>query len=270
MRGTRWSTGGSPRPRCGSTRRASRPARACLRQAGAGQRPELRQDQPRGRRQDGQRGPRGPRRARSAALRIDATDGSLGATVIGTATVYGLSGDVLPTITSAAAAALNADAAAVKLAGTQTLTGQDLLRHADPPARREDHARRRRGERLHHERAGAGRAALRSEARDDADPPQRRAHRALRDRAGLRDPAADAGGHGAERLLDRGARRGAGQQPRRAGRRFDGRAGRGGQGLHPARRDRPPRHRPHAAGLAGRADADVLGPVTAVLSRRRR
>lgn len=58
------------------------------------------------------------------SLRVDAVSGSLGSTVIGTATVYGLTGDVLPSITAAAAAAVAADATATRLSGTQTLTGK--------------------------------------------------------------------------------------------------------------------------------------------------
>jgi hypothetical protein len=57
-------------------------------------------------------------------IRVDATSGQLGSTVIANATVYGLPGNVLPTLQASGAASVLGDAAAVKLSGTQTLTGQ--------------------------------------------------------------------------------------------------------------------------------------------------
>ncbi len=58
------------------------------------------------------------------SIRVDATSGQLGSTVIADASVYGLPGNVLPTLEPAGSAAVLADAAAVKLTGKQTLTGQ--------------------------------------------------------------------------------------------------------------------------------------------------
>ncbi len=57
-------------------------------------------------------------------LRVDATSDELGATVEGEALVLGLPCEVLPALTSAAAAALDGDALGTRLAGTQTLKGQ--------------------------------------------------------------------------------------------------------------------------------------------------
>jgi hypothetical protein len=57
-------------------------------------------------------------------LRVSATSDGLGATVEGEALVRGLACEVLPSLTSAAAAALGGDALGASLSGTQTLTGQ--------------------------------------------------------------------------------------------------------------------------------------------------
>lgn len=58
------------------------------------------------------------------SIRVDATSGQLGSTVIATADVFGLPGNVLPSLTAAGAASVLSDGSAVKLSGKQTLTGQ--------------------------------------------------------------------------------------------------------------------------------------------------
>lgn len=57
-------------------------------------------------------------------LRVAATSDGLGATVEGEASVHGRACELLPALTSAAAAALDGDALATRLSGTQVLSGQ--------------------------------------------------------------------------------------------------------------------------------------------------
>ena len=62
----------------------------------------------------------------SRTLRVDATDGQLGSTVLANAKVYGLSGNVLPSLSSAGSRAVSADPQLVTLSGRQTLTAQNF------------------------------------------------------------------------------------------------------------------------------------------------